>query len=81
MKCRQFISPGQQLIDMGTTTEQRDQRALGFHDDRAALLPDLLRVTDELQGVAQSLFGMQQNGLIFERSAVPERLSKIALSR
>ena len=53
--------------------QQRHQRRLHFDDDVAAALVEQSHVADEVQRVAQPLFGMDQQRAARQRRAVPAR--------
>src|SRR6202011_351938 len=58
--------------------EQRDDRFLDFQDYLAAAGGNQRQVAQELNRVAETLLGMQQDGLAVERLAAPLRLFEIA---
>ena len=59
--------------------EQRLQLGLHFDDDGRARAREQRRIADKLDRVAETLLGMQQDGLAPERVfAEPERLAQVA---
>ncbi len=75
---RQFLSSSHQPIDARTTCQERQERPWAFNDHGPASLFDQGNVADELDGIAQSLLGMEEDGFSFQRLPVPECLRKEA---
>ena len=76
-QCRSNAGRGSPDSDDGDAFELRQQRQqlrLDFADHLGAASGNQPRIADELDGVAKSLFGMQQNGLAGDRLvAQPQR--------
>src|SRR5262249_33127967 len=69
---RQGFSLGHQPLDAGAAPQEADQGWLAGQDDTAAALVDQRGVPDELQRIAQSLLGMDQDGSPVQGGAVPK---------
>src|SRR4051812_42352702 len=54
--------------------QERNERLCTFENDGSTGLLEQRRVADELQRVAEALFGMQEDRLARERRALPLRL-------
>jgi hypothetical protein len=65
-------------VDAGHAGDERDQRPAHLEHELAAARRDQRDVAQELDGVAEALLGMQQDGLAGERLAAPLRLREIA---
>ena len=77
-ECRKLVSLTDQLINTRTSRQQRQQPLRAFQDHGSAQAFDQRSVADELDGVAQPLLGMEQDGPALQRPPVPERLGKAA---
>src|ERR1043166_4409134 len=62
----------------GTRRDERNERLLNFQDDVAAARGDQWQIAQELDGVAETLLGVQQNPFAAERLAAPLRLFEFA---
>ena len=71
IKGRQFAAVADDLRHAGEALEQRCKRIEHCEHDTPAAGADEFRIAAELQGVAQALFAVQQNGLAGERFATP----------
>ena len=70
---RQGTLARDQAVDARAVSQQRQQRSRAGQDHRAALFLNEGDVANELQRVAQALFGVQQNRLTLQGRAVPLR--------
>ena len=75
----QWISPSDHLIDTRAGAGQVHQFRLHFQQHRSPAAFDEFRIADELQRVAKSLFGMQENLPAGQRLSVPKWLQKVSL--
>jgi len=69
----QLLPFGHQPVDARTALQQRHQGLLHLHHQRAAPLTDQRGVADHLERVPQPLLGVQQDGALGQRRAVPQR--------
>ena len=58
---------GHDLLDGELVLEEADERFGALDEDAAASLGDQRSVADELDGVAEALFGVEEDGLAVER--------------
>jgi hypothetical protein len=72
----QRLTAGHQAIDPGEAAQQRQQAGAGLDQDDAAPRLHEGSVAEELQGVAQSLFGVEQDGLAVQTRAIPAWLGE-----
>jgi hypothetical protein len=77
VKRRQFITLFDKVIDARATIQETCQRILALKDYPATSLLRQKRVADELNCVAEPLFGMNQEGLSFQRTPIPQGLGKV----
>ena len=68
-------------VDTRRATQQRHQRRITLQHDAGPALANQSGIANELNGVAQALFVVQQNGLTRERRSIPTRLLKRRMSR
>ena len=64
-------------VDAGTGSQQPGQAGRTFAEHGADALFDERGEADELDGIAQALFGMQQNGAMWKAISPPERLREM----
>ena len=74
IELRQRVSLGDDRVDAGAAGQELNQRPLADHKHATAPALHQRREADELDGIAQTLFGMEQNRLAGERLSVPGRL-------
>ena len=77
IKGRQWLASGHDWTFPGYCLKEPLQFGLAFNDDSGAPLPHHGQVADELNGIAQSLLGVEQKGTIFQWAAVPLPLSEV----
>ena len=77
VKWRQIVSLPDQRIDARAACQQPDQRLLTF-DEHAGPTCLTRRIANELDRVAQSLLGVEEDGSSLQRLPVPEGLRKVA---
>ena len=70
---RQGRAARDELVGAGNTGEQSRQERLALKEDSAATFLDHGQVADELDGIAQALLGIHENGFAFQGGAVPAR--------
>ena len=73
----QWLPEWNDLVDARTGLEKPDQDGRTFAEDVANALFDERGKADELNGIAQTLFGMQQDSAISKRIPLPERLPEM----
>ena len=76
---RKRISGSHDFADALEAAEKLQQGALAFDDGYAASRSDELGVTHEVDRIAKSLLGMNEDAPTVERASVPARLGKLAL--
>ena len=76
LELRQGVIASDQLLDTGAARQEPDQRSWAGHDHAAAALLDQRGVADELEHIAQSLLGMEQDRSSLQGGAIPERLAE-----
>ena len=78
IEARQLVATAINSVDVRGILNQRNQSIGDLQDDLAALISNHRQVTNELDAVAETLFGVQQDGLAGQRFAAPLWLREFA---
>jgi hypothetical protein len=78
IKVRQGLASGNDLAFPGYCLKKSLQFSLTFNDDSSAPLLHQRHVPDELNGIPQALFGVEQNAAPFQPAPIPWRPSEVS---